>query len=190
MSIRSCFSTSLAVLLIAPMLITGCSSLEITSDYDRDADFASFKTYELVTSPEEAVPNRANDIVVRRLESSIENHLQAMGFSKVMGDSQADLGVAWHGSTKEQHSTTVDTYRYAGAGYGYGYYGWWGPGMGTTTVSHNSWEEGMLIIDFIDQENNRLVWRGVAKAVLSDNAGTQEFIDKVVAAMLKEYPGK
>jgi Domain of unknown function (DUF4136) len=188
MSIRSFYSTTLAVLLLAPIFVAGCSSLEINSDYDRDADFASFNTYELVTSPEEAAKNRANDIVVRRLESSLENQLQAMGFTKAAG--QADLGVAWHGSTKEQHSTTVDTYGYAGAGWGYGYYGWWGGGMGTTTVSHNSWEEGMLIIDLVDQKENKLVWRSVATAVLSDNSGTQEYLDKVVTKMLAEYPGK
>jgi hypothetical protein len=188
MSIRSFFSTSLAVVLLVPALLAGCSSLDITSDYDRDADFASFKTYEIITKPEDAVQNRANEIVARRLESSLDNQMQTMGFTKAAG--QADLGVIWHGSTKEQQSTTVDTYRYAGAGYGYGYYGWWGPGMGTTTVSHNSWEEGMLIVDLVDQENNKLVWRGVATAVLSDNSGTQEYLDKVVVALLSEYPGK
>ena len=62
--------------------------------------------------------------------------------------------------------------------------------MGTTTVSHNSWEEGMLIVDLVDQKNNQLVWRGVATAVLSDKTDTQEYLDKVVAALLSEYPGK
>ena len=60
--------------------------------------------------------------------------------------------------------------------------------MGTTTVSHSTYEEGMLIIDLVDTAANELVFRSVATAVLGNDAGTQEFIDKVVTRMLNDYP--
>ena len=187
MSFRFNSTSGIATIFASAILLTGCSTLEVTSDYDRDADFSSYKTYTIITKPEDAVQNRANEIIVRRIESAIENELQEAGFTRAAGS--ADINVAWHGSTKEEHSTTVNNTRYAGAGWGYGYRGWWGPGYGSSTVSHQSWEEGMLIIDLIDSEENQLVWRGVATAVLSENSGTQEYLDKVVGRMISQYPG-
>jgi len=188
MSYRLVISLKFIAVFIFAGFVGGCSSLEVNSDYDRDADFSTYSTYSWLDQPDAARGNQANDLVIRRIESAIDNQLQLAGLTKSMGT--GDLGIVWHGSSEERTSTSVDTYGYGGAGWGYGYNGWWGGGMGTTVVSHNTYDEGMLIIDLIDTKENQLVFRSVATAVLGSQSGTQEFIDKVVAKMIGKYPGQ
>lgn len=185
---RPLFSAQLFAMLLFTVLVVGCSSLDVVSDFDQDADFASYSTYSWLEHPVDARDNKVSDLVVRRMKSAVENQLELTGLTKSMGT--GDLGIAWHGSREERTSTTVETYPYGGAGWGYGYYGWWGGGMGTTVVSTNTFDEGMLIIDLIDTKENQLVFRSIATAVVGNQSHTQEYIDKVVAKMIKDYPGK
>jgi len=53
----------------------------------------------------------------------------------------------------------------------------------------------MIIIDVIDTESNRLMWRGVAEGVLSESeedlsemTDMDTFIIKVIKEILKDFP--
>jgi hypothetical protein len=55
------------------------------------------------------------------------------------------------------------------------------------------YEEGTLLIDFVDTSTKELVWRGVATKILghaSDPEKIQAEIDKIVDKTLAGYPPK
>jgi hypothetical protein len=77
-------------------------------------------------------------------------------------------------------------------GYGYGPYGrYWGGYWGYGGVSVYKYEEGTLIIDFVEPNSKNLLWRGAAKSEI-DNARTPEKRDKMindsVQEILKHFP--
>ena len=77
-------------------------------------------------------------------------------------------------------------------GYGYGPYGrYWGGTWGHGGVSVYQYEEGTLIIDFVDSNSKNLLWRGAAKSVI-DDANTPDkrdsIINEAVYQILKNFP--
>ena len=62
---------------------------------------------------------------------------------------------------------------------------------GPSGVSTYQYEEGSLILDFVDAKSKKLIWRGSAKAQI-DNVDTPEksekLINEAVKEILKEYP--
>jgi hypothetical protein len=56
-----------------------------------------------------------------------------------------------------------------------------------------NYEEGTLIIDFIDVATTQLVWRGAGKVALSNSGSSgadDELVKKVVGKILSKYPPK
>ena len=89
------------------------------------------------------------------------------------------------------HTGIQDKVQVTDWGYGYGpYRGWYGGG-GVNTYQY---QQGTLIIDFVDAESKQLVWRGTAEGVVgegkTDPEKAQKKIDEIVGKMLKDYPPK
>ena len=61
----------------------------------------------------------------------------------------------------------------------------------TRGVSEYRYEEGTLILDFMDAKTNKLIWRGAAKAEI-DRVNTPGKKDKLIAEavqkILKSFP--
>jgi hypothetical protein len=106
-----------------------------------------------------------------KISDAIKTQLNSKGYK----DSEpADFGVALHFG--QQTVTDVQSYGY----------GWWGGG-----VDVSQYQEGTLVIDFIDMKTNKLAWRGTAEGAMSDNPDVQERtanIDSAVAQMLAPFP--
>ncbi len=161
-------------------LTFGCSTLRVNHDWDREQDFSKYKTFDFLTQP---VAIRVSELVMKRIYSSIALEMKNKGLTRVMKD--ADLYIAVH--TGVQDKVDVQTWGYSYApSYWYGY---WGP---TSTTAYR-YEEGHLIIDMVDGDDDELVWRGVASAVLPDNPnpeGSSERVAMVVARILDKFPPK
>ena len=65
-------------LLLIALLLAGCSSIETNVDYDRTANFSSYKTFAFkdVRTPD-------SPISMRRVQAAIEKTLASRGFAKV-----------------------------------------------------------------------------------------------------------
>ncbi len=172
--------------------LAGCGGgLKVDTDYDPQADFASMRTYQWAqrTPTGDDDPRVFNAITEGRVKTAVNNALQAKGFREV--SSSPDVYVAWHGAIegKMSYQTINDNY-----GYGWGRYGAGGWGMGTSTsrTTTQEWDEGMLLIDFIDAGTEELVFRTVGQAKLSEARRTpqeaQEKANEVVAKMLADFP--
>jgi hypothetical protein len=161
----------------------GCSTLSISTDYDKAADFSSYRTFTWKDTGE-----LKDSLWSKRIEGVFTDTLAAKGLKRV--DSGGDLWVAAHPRlSKEMQINTYNT----GWGYGYGWYGYGGMGMATTTVTEIP--VGTLMIDLVDAKKKELVWRGVASDTLNtDPSRTPEDREKklrdVAAQMFAGYPPK
>ncbi len=160
-------------------VVAACSSVRVNSDYDKQVDFASYKTYAFhKTGIDKA---EISDLDKKRILRSIDETMTAKGFSK---SETPDLLIAFF--TKEREEVNVNQFN-AGWGYGWGW-GWnpylWG---GNTSVSRHT--EGTLYIDIIDAKKKELIWQGEGEGVLTKNtdkkdANIKEFVTKI----LEQYP--
>ena len=165
-------------------VITSCSSVKVTADYDKEADFKSYKTFAFFKSGIDKA--EISDLDKRRILRAIESELLAKGFTK---SENPDILVSIF--TKSQQR--VDIYNNA---YGWGNYGprWggYGPGWGygfnnQPNVSVKS--EGTLFIDLIDMEKKELIWQGMGTGFISQNMDKkEEQIKEFVAKILEKYP--
>jgi hypothetical protein len=77
-------------------------------------------------------------------------------------------------------------------GYGYGpYETYYGEHWGAGGIATYTFEEGSLVLDFVDTKTKRLIWRGSAKAEIDSVDSPEkstEIIDKAVKEILKNYP--
>jgi hypothetical protein len=185
----------LFVLFIAILMVSGCASVKVKTDFDPEYDFASFKTYRWAAG-EELNPNDAlaqNTLVRNRVVDSVERVMMGKGFTKVVAG-EADLVIVMHAGSKErmQVSQTYTGPRHYRGRYPYHWYDpWWGPYGGTTSVSY--YTEGTLVIDMVAWETKELAWRGMGTKTVRDYKDTekqQAAIDKSVAKILADFPPK
>ena len=174
---------TLALLAVAVLAAAGCSTLSISTDFDKAADFSSYKTFTWKDTGE-----LKDSLWTKRIEGVFCDTLAAKGLKRV--DSGGDLWVAAHPRLSKE--TQINTYN-TGWGYGYGWYGYGGMGMATTTVTEIP--VGTLMIDLVDAKKKELVWRGVASDTLNtDPSRTAEDREKklreVAAKMFEGYPPK
>jgi hypothetical protein len=161
-----------------------CSAIYgVQHDYDLQADFKSLKTFDWM-----AVPEKANiaSLDVDRVKKAVSAELQAKGL--MMNSNNPDFLIAEHLGSKDKVQITNWGYGY-GPHYGGYRGGYWGPG-GTTA---SEYEEGSLILDFVDAKSKKMIWRGVAKADIN-NVDTPEkkekLINEAVQEILKNFPPK
>jgi len=164
----------LPVLLL--FVLASCSSVRVNSDYDKKANFGSYKTYAYLKSAVDKVA--ISDLDKKRILRSIDDAMATKGMTK---SETPDLLVSIF--TKE--SERVDIYNNSGFSWGWSPY--WGMGVGYTNVY--STPEGTLYIDLIDAKTKELVWQGEGSGYLTKDteqkdARIKEFVDKILA----QYP--
>jgi hypothetical protein len=172
------------ILLLAGMMIVAasCSSIRVSSDFDRTAGFSSYKTYAF-TSESQSLP--LDDINRNRVLNAVTNELAAKGFTKSDNpDVFIDIKIK-----AQQMQTATATTDYYGAGYRYR----WGGGFSTATINYDTYTEGTLFIDMIDARKNQLVWQGRGTKTIDADAGQQkreENINYAVKQIFMKYPPK
>jgi hypothetical protein len=174
-------------LFIIMIAAAACSSVKVSSDFDKAASFASYKTYSFT---DEALTLPLDDLNKNRLISAVEAELAAKGFTKKDGSPDVLININIK-AEKKQTATATST---GGYGYGAGYrYGGWGGYGGTTYISYDSYTDGTLFIDMIDASKKQLVWQGRGTKTVDPDA-SQDKREKNIAYAVKQifmnYPPK
>lgn len=167
------------IVILAALFLLGCSTISVNQDYDPAYDFSKLKTFGFIPITEEAGIDQLN---ATRLGDAIKANLTAKGYTL---SENADFGIALF-FTKDT-KTNIQSTGY-GYGYGYGYRGYGGMG-GSTYVTQ--YEEGTLVIDFVDMAKQELVWRGVGTGALSESPSVEERtanINNAVTQILGQFP--
>jgi len=172
----------LFLLLAVAGLLTRCSGIKASSDYDREANFAAYKTYAFT---KEASELPIDDINRRRIMDAVSTELAAKGFSK---SDQPDVWIDLKLKAEQKQSATSSSTPY-GAGYGYR----WGGGFSTTTINIENYVEGTLFVDMIDVSKKQLVWQGRATKTIDPDSKTKDreyAITQAVKQIFTQYPPK
>jgi hypothetical protein len=176
---------------------SGCSSLEVSVDYDPKADFSALRTWAWFTPPAEAsrsekAPAPIDPLTNQRAREAVERALIAKGFGKTTA-SEADFLVSVH-SAIERH---VRRAPYSG---GWGLSWSWGPGYAWGPYWDSYWgppavyefREAALVIDVLGPKAAPgLLWRGVGRQPVNPDLSPQEREERVrkeVHQILSDFP--
>ena len=161
--------------------LAACSSISTTSDYNPELDFTSYGTYSIYNGIIKDSQLESVQLAKKRVLEAINNEMQKKGMTPA-DSTNASIIIFAHAGTTEKMNVTD---------YGYGYGGWWGPNPYGRNIDVSYYTQASLVIDFVDNEKDELVWRGVGTAALQDQGTPEErqaFIDEAVAKILSQYP--
>jgi hypothetical protein len=173
---------ALATLLVPALVL----AQKVSYDYDKAADFSSFKTYALKEGT-----MVGQKLIDDRIMEAIDTQLAAKGLKKV--EANPDVYVVYHVAFDKQKD--ISTYS-SGYGGGYGAYGWgWGGGWagGTSTTQVRDIVVGTMVIDMADAKKNQVAWRGMATREVNTQASPEKrdkSINEAVKKIVKNYPPK
>ncbi len=164
---RTCWA-----LIIATVLLGVAAWASVTTDYDRSANFANYKTYSWgrLQAPD--------SMWEQRVKNAINSQLAAKGWTQVPsgGDVVVNaLGIA--------HLERQGNVSWNGMG------PWGGGAFGTATATPSTYPVGTLVIQMFDAKSKNLIWRGISSETLSEksNKDTKK-LDKDVDKMFKNFP--
>ena len=160
------------------ILIAGCASMSVTTDYDHNVDFGGYKTFAWMSHPRPQAPGRGfiDPLMEGRIKDAVENDLTARGYVKDL-DGKPQFLIAIHAGAKNRLNVTD-------YGYHYGPRGRWGH----RHIEVNRYKEGTLILDFVDPREKQLIWRGCAVGALASREKVEEQIIQSVGKMLESFP--
>lgn len=186
----------LGMLLI--VVLSGCSTMTVNSDYDPSESFKGLRTYDWIPGGRKPTGDPRiddNTLLDTRVRNAVDRELAAKGFRRLT-DGQPDFWVVYHVTLdKKTDITTLNSYYGYGPGWGYGYgypyrpYGWGGP---PETYVYQ-YEEGTLLLDIVEPETRKLIWRGHAtdEVQFSDSPGKrEEQVNEAVRRILALFPPK
>jgi hypothetical protein len=169
--------------------LVGCRTFNVRTDWDPGTSFDVFQRYLWVEPPkvEGASPFADNTLLRKRVRFSLEFELNQRGFQPTEERIDADFLVTYSVILDER--LRVNGY-FAGAGGGFhrGRYG----GFGTihSTARIRNYQESTLIIDFLDPNNDDLVWRGWGTGIVRtrDRNARHGRLEKGIRAILEKFP--
>ena len=162
------------------------SAQDIRYNFDKQADFAKFKTYKWVGIKGAEKPN---DMVDAQIKAAVDVELATKGLTRTDADT-ADLYIGYQVavSTEKQY-TSFDTGWGYGPGYGGGWYG--GGGMSTSTGTTSTIYIGQIAVDMYSTASKTLVWRGNASKTIDTKAKPEKQeknLAKAMTKLFKNYP--
>jgi hypothetical protein len=159
-------------LAMAAFLVMSASA-GVKVDHEAGVDFDGYHTFAWRSGTEAARPQVQQWIV-----SAVDRELKARGMRKV-SDRRADLYVVTH-AYAEMGSQVRGGYLHLDV---------YDVGLITSEVVDTS--RGLLMVDLIDGESERPVWRGLATEVMGNPSQEKlrKKVDKVVRKMFKGLPG-
>jgi hypothetical protein len=171
----------LAAAVIAISVLTACSSVKVSTDYDPAHDFSNLRTFTIDTDVKDANNVLPKDpLAVDRVRAALKAGLELRGMKEVASGADALVGV--YAGTQEK----LNVYNTGG----YGYRGYWGA-PGTTTVTKTT--DVTLFVDIYDTKEKKLVWRGTGTGALDTDVTPQEKTERINEAVndiLADFPPK
>ena len=170
---------NLVLLPILMLVVTSCSSVRVASDYDKNANFSSYKTFAFYKTGIDKA--EISDLDKRRILRAIESELLAKGFTK---SETPDMLVSIFTKSREQ----VNVYNNGFGPYGYGW-GWSPYYWNNYNTSVSTTTEGTLYIDLIDANKKELIWQGMGIGYLTQSMEKKdERIQEFVSKIMEKYP--
>ena len=167
------------VAVIVAAFLGGCSTIQVTTEYDRSARFDGLSSYAWAPQSE---TERTDPLLIgtpldSRIRTAVDVELAKRGYRPVAGGTP-DFLVAYHAALARK--IDLSSMR-RGAGRRVGY----------ADPMTRTYDEGTLLIDVLEPGSQRLLWRGVGRAEvhrISDPAKREQRLREAVAKILERFP--
>jgi hypothetical protein len=168
--------------LILSLVLFSCSSINVTSDYDKSINYSKYNSYAFLKKEIDSA--ELNDLDKKRFLKAIESSMNQKGFLK---SNSPNLLVSFKTNSKEEIVTYNNNIGFMNP---YGFYNWyWGPNYMWNTSTTSTETIGILYINFIDAQSKELVWQGKGSGYIStDPEKKTEHIFNFVNEILSQYP--
>lgn len=160
-----------AIILI--FVLSSCSSIKVTTDYEPETDFSKYNTFAYYKKGIDKAP--ISDLDKRRILKAIGGELVMKGMNK--SDNPDVLVSIFTKAVKK-----VDIYENRWHPYYYNPY---------HRRNIHKYTEGTLFIDLIDVKTKKLIWQGIGSGFLTKSMKPEkreEAIQKFVTEILAKYP--
>lgn len=181
------YTTAKFIAILTACALAACSTVTVTTDYDRSAPFLKYRTYTLAPPAQGQTLSPSSEAALR---DALRAELSTRGISEV-SRSRADLAVVRHVFLEEKVSVQQYTdwgYGYGAWPYSYGTYGIWSGAPRTYTDVHQ-YTQGTMILDFVDTRTKKVVFRGTGRAIVGGPQANAERIREAVAKIVADFPG-
>lgn len=168
------------ILFLIPLyLLSGCSSIQVQTDYDPNIDLKPLDTFIVLEDTQENRDTLTQDRVTLALQEVLlsKNYIEA-------SKKEANFYVIYHINVQDKTRLDTDYQRIGLYPYGYG-------GTMIATTREVNYEEGRLIIDIMNPNTKKIIWRGMAVDRIKSFDSPEkrsEYIKKVVQKILEKFP--
>ena len=169
----------LIYLMASVVAFSGCSTMDVSVDYDESFNLSKQKTYAIARKTTEG----ENSLFIDRVTKAIESNLDAKNYTK-SGVDAANILVTFNAKIESKTSTYTDYQAFGIGRYRYG-------GAMISTTSSYDYEDGTLVIDVINPKTNKIVWRGVGQTEVEHKKTPQEkseYINSIVTQIMEQFP--
>jgi hypothetical protein len=181
-------SVKVAFYLFIVVTLGGCAGVRVSQDYEPGTDFSTYNAFDWKSSiqPQTGDIRIDNPLLDGRIRKAVERGLVEKGYRKT-DQMSADFLVEYSLAVQAKVDSSPVS---IGTGFGIGGGGSFG-GIGVGTPVVDSYEEGLLVINFFDTKSGQLIWRGSGTRRLgwqSDPAKNTEEVNTLVDKVLVQYP--
>jgi hypothetical protein len=175
------------VILALGVLLTACSTVQVSQDYVSDYNFRPAATFNWNEKLQHENDDRFqhDELLGKRFRKAIQEVLATRGFTEV---TQPDLLVSYtyNVSTKIQTDNIHSNF-----GFGYGYYNRYNRfGVDTGSLIHQ-YDQGKLVIEMHSAKTGELLWKGTGTREVSTHKDPDELtrrVNEMVEAVLAQFP--
>ena len=172
----------LQLITISVFAISCSSTLKVTNDFDKNANFSSYKTFSVYSVKTSGSVSQLN---ADRIVNAIKENLTAKGLTYAESNADLTINAITLLKDKQSISTTTDYYGYGGLYRPYRYYG----GVGNTSVTTYNYKDGSLTIEMVDTKTTKMVWQGIGnKEIDKSSKDPDSAIKEAVAKILAAFP--
>lgn len=179
-------SIKIVILFVALVVLTACSSMSVTRDWDPNIDFSKFQTFTVLDDRQDI-----NRLIDQRIRDAIVATLTSKGLKQADSPDKADLAIGYQVATEGRRSYQTMHASWGGRGYRT-HRSNWGGSMGTSRTTVVNYTVGTLIIAGFETVNKELVWEGSASSTAIDSATgpeqSKKLINEAVQKIFKDFP--
>jgi hypothetical protein len=173
---------TVVAVLAAVLPLAACATMRVSSHVEQGLDFARYRTFDW--GPADALPTGdprldKDPFFQDHVQGAIEKQMAAKGFERAGASATPDLRIHYHATIDRRIDISAEDRRYGRCALG-------------ACPEVYQYEAGTLVIDIVDAQANRLVWRGWAQDSVEGVLGNQERlarrIDDAVTKMFLRLP--
>ncbi len=184
----------LAIMALTLLLLAGCSSAKIASDYNKNNDFTGYKTFSFLNwHPDNS--KMIDKVEQDRIYRVITEQMEARGYKRVTISGELAINIIVMIDKKKNYTAMYNLYRPSYYGYYYGfyaggdYYSNYNYTYSPYSVSTVDNLYGGIVIDLYDVKKKEQIWQGSATGKVSNDERTRALGGpKAIERIFEKFP--